>query len=192
MEHDHQDSFIHIKDAFDKKIQISKQKREVKNDKLFNAENTCMQYTVDIDKSQKDSEKNIDRRMQQLNKQLRADLDHYKRTLMEHKEGKVLQIQNELNMQLKQKKAEFDQMRGENKIKDDESRHVLKQSVQKRLASDKEKETLESQDRLRETQLHSQLMLENMKKEVKQRIELEHQKKYNQLQLSEYKNARDQ
>ena len=41
MEQDHHDSFIHIKDAFDQKIQISKQKREVKNDKLFDAENTC-------------------------------------------------------------------------------------------------------------------------------------------------------
>ena len=75
----------------------------------------------------------MDRRLQQLSKQLRADSDHYKRTLMELKEGKVLQIQNELNLQMKQKKVDFDQMQGENKAKDDESRQVLKQSITKRI-----------------------------------------------------------
>jgi hypothetical protein len=42
---------------------------------------------------------------------MRADTEHYRRTLNEHKEGKVLQIKNELNLQLQHKKQEFEQMR---------------------------------------------------------------------------------
>ena len=38
MEQEQQDSLVHVKDTFDKKIQISKQKREVKNDKLYEVE----------------------------------------------------------------------------------------------------------------------------------------------------------
>lgn len=49
-------------------------------------------------------------------------MEHTKRSLQEQKEGKHLQIQNELNMQLKQKKADFKQIRSSNKDKDDESR----------------------------------------------------------------------
>ena len=73
----------------------------MKNDKLYEAETACMQLTNDIDKMQRDVDKNTDRRLQQLNKQLRSDIEHHKRTLQEHKEGKVLQIKNELTMQLK-------------------------------------------------------------------------------------------
>lgn len=81
MEQDQQDSLVHVNETFDKKIHISKQKREVKNDKLFEAESSCQQLTADINKVQKDTEKNIDRRMQQLSKQLRADTDHFRRNL---------------------------------------------------------------------------------------------------------------
>ena len=108
MEQEQQENLVHVVDTFDKKIHISKQKREVKNDKLYEVESAQQQLTADIAKIQKDTEKNLDRRIQQLSKQNRADIDHYKRNLMEHKEGKILQIQNELNIQLKQKKADFD------------------------------------------------------------------------------------
>ena len=38
MEQEQQDNLVHVKETFDKKIQISKQKREVKNDKLYEVE----------------------------------------------------------------------------------------------------------------------------------------------------------
>ena len=38
MEQEQQDNLTHVKETFDKKIQISKQKREVKNDKLYEVE----------------------------------------------------------------------------------------------------------------------------------------------------------
>ena len=83
-------------------------------------------------------------------------------------------------------------MRSENRAKDDESRMIVKSSISRKIATDKEKVSIEKQDRQREVQLHSDLTLENMKKEVKQRIELEYQQKINSLQLTGYKNARDQ
>ena len=139
IEHEQKENIVLIKETFEKKINLSKQKREVKNDKLLETENSCTQLVADIEKIQKDADKNIDRRVQQLNKQLRADNEHYRRTLHEQKEGKLLQIQNELNMQLKQKQGEFEQMRNENRAKDDESRKVLRISTTKRLETEQEK-----------------------------------------------------
>ena len=70
-------------------------------------------------------------------------------------------------------------MRSENRAKDDQSRHIVKQSISKKIVTDKEKISIETQDRLREAQLHSDLTLENMKREVKQRVELDYQQKLN-------------
>ena len=66
-------------------------------------------------------------------------------------------------------------MRSENRAKDDQSREIIKQSISKKIVTDKEKISIETQDRLREAQLHSDLTLENMKREVKQRVELDYQ-----------------
>lgn len=66
-------------------------------------------------------------------------------------------------------------MRSENRAKDDQSRQIIKQSISKKIVTDKEKISIETQDRLREAQLHSDLTLENMKREVKQRVELDYQ-----------------
>ena len=66
-------------------------------------------------------------------------------------------------------------MRNENRAKDDQSRQIIKQSISKKIVTDKEKISIETQDRLREAQLHSDLTLENMKREVKQRVELDYQ-----------------
>ena len=66
-------------------------------------------------------------------------------------------------------------MRSENRAKDDQSRQIIKQSISKKIVTDKEKLSIETQDRLREAQLHSDLTLENMKREVKQRVELDYQ-----------------
>ena len=41
MEQEQKEAIVHIKETFDKKIHISKQKREVKNDKLYEAESAC-------------------------------------------------------------------------------------------------------------------------------------------------------
>ena len=70
-------------------------------------------------------------------------------------------------------------MRSENRAKDDQSRNIVKQSISKKIVTDKEKISIETQDRLREAQLHSDLTLENMKREVKQRVELDYQQKLN-------------
>ena len=80
---------------------------------------------------------------------------------------------------MRQKKADFDQMRSENRAKDEQSRQIVKQSISKKIVTDKEKISIETQDRLREAQLHSDLTLENMKREVKQRLELDYQQKLN-------------
>ena len=70
-------------------------------------------------------------------------------------------------------------MRSENRSKDEQSRQIVKQSISKKIVTDKEKISIETQDRLREAQLHSDLTLENMKREVKQRLELDYQQKLN-------------
>ena len=70
-------------------------------------------------------------------------------------------------------------MRSENRAKDEQSRQIVKQSISKRITTDKEKISIETQDRLREVQLHGDLTLENMKREVKQRVELNYQQKLN-------------
>ena len=70
-------------------------------------------------------------------------------------------------------------MRSENRAKDEQSRQIVKQSISKKIVTDKEKISIETQDRLREAQLHSDLTLENMKREVKQRVELDYQQKLN-------------
>ena len=98
LEQEHQDTLAHLRHTFDKKLSIGKQKLEVKNDKLFEAENVCQQFTADIELINQDVDKNIDKRILQLSKQMRADTEHYRRTLHEHKEGKVLQIRNELSL----------------------------------------------------------------------------------------------
>ena len=72
-------------------------------------------------------------------------------------------------------------MRGENRAKDDQSRQIVKQSISKKIVTDKEKISIETQDRLREAQLHSDLTLENMKRAVKQCVELDYQQKLNKL-----------
>ena len=43
----------------------------------------------------------------------------------------------------------------------------MKQANQKKLETQKEKLKIETQDKLREAQLHSEIVMENMKKEVK-------------------------
>ena len=70
-------------------------------------------------------------------------------------------------------------MRSENRAKDEQSRQIVKHSISKRITTDKEKISIETQDRLREAQLHGDLTLENMKREVKQRVELNYQQKLN-------------
>lgn len=40
MEQQHRESIAELHETYEKKIQISKQKREFKNEKLFEAENT--------------------------------------------------------------------------------------------------------------------------------------------------------
>lgn len=55
---------LRIKDAYENKISLSKQKREVKNDKLFEVESQEQQLTADIEKIKRDTDKNIDRRVQ--------------------------------------------------------------------------------------------------------------------------------
>ena len=52
------------RDAYENKISLSKQKREVKNDKLFEVESQEQQLTADIEKIKRDTDKNIDRRVQ--------------------------------------------------------------------------------------------------------------------------------
>lgn len=64
LEQEQQDMLLRIKDAYENKISLSKQKREVKNDKLFEAESQEQQLTADIEKIKRDTDKNIDRRVQ--------------------------------------------------------------------------------------------------------------------------------
>ena len=96
----------------------------------------AMVFTAD---AKREADANTDRRLQQLNKQMRADLDHFRRTLQEQKEAKMLQIQNELGLQLKQKRAEFEQMKLENRAKDDQSKQALLQAFRKRAEVAREK-----------------------------------------------------
>lgn len=64
LEQEQQDMLLRIKDAYENKISLSKQKREVKNDKLFEVESQEQQLTADIEKIKRDTDKNIDRRVQ--------------------------------------------------------------------------------------------------------------------------------
>jgi len=68
LEQEHQDTLAHLRHTFDKKLSIGKQKLEVKNDKLFEAENVCQQFTADIELINQDVDKNIDKRILQLSK----------------------------------------------------------------------------------------------------------------------------
>ena len=74
----------------------TKQKLEVKNDKLFEAQNQLDQMKDDGRKLQKENEKNLDRKMTQLNKQYRNDIDSYKSNLNERRNLKVRQIREDL------------------------------------------------------------------------------------------------
>ena len=56
----------------------------------------------------------------------------------------MLQIQNELKMQLKQKQVEFDQIRSENKAKDGEIRKLIRASTTKKLETEREKTSIET------------------------------------------------
>ena len=47
---------------------MTKQKRELKNDKLFEADNAYTQLEADIEKIKKDQDKNMERRLHQLTK----------------------------------------------------------------------------------------------------------------------------
>lgn len=64
LEQEQQEILQRIKDAYESKISLSKQRREVKNDKLFEAESQVDQLTADIEKIKRDADKNIDRRVQ--------------------------------------------------------------------------------------------------------------------------------
>lgn len=98
----------------------------------------------------KDSQANIDRRVQQLTKQMRADIEHYKMTLSEQKEAKLLQLKNELGLRLKQKRAEFDQIKVENRQKDETCRQTLRQSTKTKTETIRDKVKIETQEQLRE------------------------------------------
>ena len=54
-------------------------------------------------------------------------------------------------------------------------------SLHTKIANDKEKMSIETQEKLREVRLHHEILRENKKKEIKQKIELEHQRKLNEL-----------
>ena len=54
-------------------------------------------------------------------------------------------------------------------------------SLNQRLANEKDKLQISAQEKLREVAVQSSVMLENMKKEIAQRVELDHQRKLNKL-----------
>ena len=78
-------------------------------------------------------------------------------------------------------------MRSENRAKDDDLKDDLRKQIQAKIQIEKDKAATESQDKLREAQLHSEIMLENMKAEIRHKIELQHQQRINKIQFQSYK-----
>ena len=64
-------------------------------------------------------------------------------------------------------------------------------SLNSKVANDKEKVAIETEEKLREVRLHYEILGENRKREISQRVELEHQRKLNELQLGLYTKQRD-
>ena len=64
--------------------------------------------------------------------------------------------------------------------------------MNKKLQIEKEKQQIAIIEKLGEVAIQSSVMLENQKKEIKQKLELDHQRKVNKLQIQNYNNSRNQ
>ena len=76
--------------------------------------------------------------------------------------------------QIKLKQAEYETLKHQNTIKNDQNKQVLVKSLNKKLSNEKDKLQINTQEKLREVSVQSSVMLENMKKEIAQRVELDH------------------
>ena len=61
-----------------------------------------------------------------------------------------MQIKNELALQLKQKRSDFEQMRSDNRSKDEEICAAMRKQVRKRNELEMEKASIENKDKMRE------------------------------------------
>ena len=81
--------------------------------------------------------------------------------------------------QIKLKQAEFETLKHQNTVKNDQNKQILVKSLNQKLSNEKEKLQINTQEKLREVAVQSNIMLENTKKEIAQRVELDHQRKLN-------------
>ena len=79
-----------------------------------------------------------------------------------------------------------------NQVQNDQSKQTLMKSMNKKLQIEKEKQQIAIIEKLGEVAIQSSVMLENQKKEIKQKLELDHQRKVNKLQIQNYNNSRNQ
>ena len=76
--------------------------------------------------------------------------------------------------QIKLKRAEFETLKHQNSVKNDNNKQILVKSLNQKMSNEKEKLQLNTQEKLREVAVQNSIMLENQKKEIKQKIELNH------------------
>lgn len=75
----HQLQLQNIKQTYDSKIKLNRNKSEMKNEKMFEASNAVNEEQAGIEKLRRDQERHMERKTHQYNKQLHQDIEHYKR-----------------------------------------------------------------------------------------------------------------
>ena len=75
----HQLQLQNIKQTFDSKIKLHKNKTEMKNEQLFEASNEFNEEEAGIEKLRRDQERYIERKSVQYTKSMNQEIMHYKR-----------------------------------------------------------------------------------------------------------------
>ena len=81
---------------------------------------------------------------------MHQDLEHFKRQLNEQKEQRLQKIQQDYMEQIKLKQAEFETLKHQNTVKNDQNKQILVKSLNQKLSNEKEKLQINTQEKLRE------------------------------------------
>ena len=136
----HQLQLQNIKQTFDSKIKLHKNKTEMKNEQLFEASNEYNEEEAGIEKMRRDQERYIERKSTQYTKSMNQEIMHYKRQLEEKKEQRLKKIQQDYLEQIKLKQAEYETLKHLNQVQNDQSKQTLVKSMNKKMSIEKEKQ----------------------------------------------------
>ena len=162
----HQLQLQNIKQTYESKVKLHKNKTEMKNEQLFEASNTFNEEEAGIDKLRRDQERYLERKTNQYTKSLHQEIQHYKRQLEEKKEQRLKKIQQDYLDQIKLKQSEYETMKHLNQVQNDQSKQTLVKSMNKKMTIEKEKQQIGIIEKLGEVSIQSSIMLENQKKEI--------------------------